>query len=77
MDRLELTAVNRHGEVIKCRCALSLTYQKIVFSYKGTHHEIKYTQTKKGCYFILGGIRYYFKVWDNFYNKWAIDCNCF
>lgn len=73
MDRLELTAVNRHGKVIKCGCAISITYQQLYF--RG--HSIQYKQTKKGSYFILDGIRYHFKVWDNFYNKWIIDCNCF
>lgn len=77
MDRLVLMAINNYGEQIKSSCALSITYQKVVFSYKGTPHTIKYKQSRKGNYFILNGIRYYFKVYDNFYNKWLIDCDCF
>lgn len=75
--RLELTAVNSYGKEIKSECALSITHQQVVFSYKWTSHTIKYKQSRKGNYFILKGIRYYFKVYDNFYNKWLIDCNCF
>ena len=77
MDRLVLMATNNYGEQIKSSCALSITYQKVAFSYKGTSHTIKYKQSRKGNYFILNGIRYYFKVYDNFYNKWLIDCDCF
>ena len=74
---LILTAVNKYGEEIKDNCALSTTHQEIEFSYKGTYHTIKYKESRKGNYFILKGVRYYFKVYDNFTNKWVIDCNCF
>lgn len=78
MSRLELTAISSYyGEEIKSGCALSLTYQEVIFDYKGRCHTLKYKQTKKGNYFILNGIRYYFKIYDNAYNKWLIDCNCF
>lgn len=77
MDRLVLMATNNYSEQIKSSCALSITYQKVVFSYKGTSHTIKYKQSRKGNYFILNGIRYYFKIYDNFYNKWLINCDCF
>ena len=77
MDRLVLMAINNYGEQIKSSCALSITHQRVVFSYRGTSHTIKYKQSRKGNYFILQGIRYYFKVYDNFYNKWLIDCDCF
>ena len=75
--RLELTAVNRYGEQIKSGCAISITYQQIYFSYKGKPHKLEYKQTKKGNYFTLNNVRYYFKVYDNVYNKWVIDCDCF
>ena len=74
---LTLIAVNRYGEEIKNVCGLSITYQEITFSYKGTTHTIKYKQSRKGNYFILKGIRHYFKVFDTFENKWIIDCDCF
>jgi len=77
MGKLELTAINKYGEEIKSECAISTIYQEIAFSYKGTQHTIKYKQSRNGNYFILKGIRYYFKVYDNFYNKWVLDCACF
>lgn len=77
MDRLVLTAVNKYGEEIKSGCVLSTIFQAIAFNYKGTPHTITYKQTKKGNYFILTNIRYYFKVYDNIENKWIIDCACF
>lgn len=73
MDRLTLTAVNKYGEEIKCGCGLSITHQQIHFKL----HSITYKQSRKGYYFILEGLRYYFKVYDNYYNKWLIDCACF
>lgn len=77
MDRLVLTAINNHNEQIKGSCALSITHQEIEFWYRGKLHNVKYRQTKKGNYFIINNVRYYFKVYDNAYNKWLIDCNCF
>ena len=74
---LKLVAVNKYGEEIRVDCALSITHQEITFSYNGTPHTIKYKQSRKGNYFILKGIRHYFKVFDTFENKWVIDCNCF
>lgn len=52
MDRLVLTAINNYGEQIKSSCALSITYQQVIFSYKGTSHTIKYKQSRKGNYLI-------------------------
>jgi len=74
---LSLVAINKYGEEIRVDCALSVKHQQIEFYYKGTPHTIKYKQSRKGNYFMLNNIRYYFKVYDNFYNKWIIDCNCF
>ena len=74
---LTLIAINKYGEEIKDNCALSITHQQIEFSYKGTPHTINYKKSRKGNYFILKGVRYYFKVYDNFTNKWVIDCDCF
>lgn len=74
---LTLIAINKYGEEIKDSCALSLTHQQIEFCLEGTYHTIKYKQSRKGNYFILKGVRYYFKVYDNFTNKWVIDCDCF
>lgn len=76
MNRLELIAIN-NGKEIKSGCALSITHQQIRFEYEGKFHIIKYKQTKRGYYFILNGVRYYFKVYNNFENKWAIDCDYF
>lgn len=74
---LSIIAVNKYGEEIKSGCALSLKHQQIEFEYKGRFHTIKYKQSRNGNYFILKGIRYYFKVYDNIENKWIIDCACF
>lgn len=74
---LTLTAINKYGKEIKSSCALSITRQEIDFWYGGKPRNIKYRQTKKGNYFTLNNVRYYFKVYDNFTNKWIIDCNCF
>lgn len=75
-NMLKLIAISKHEE-IKCDCALSITHQQIEFCYKGTCHTIKYKETRKGNYFLLKGIRYYFKVYDNLENKWVIDCYFF
>ena len=74
---LSLIAVNKYGEEIRKSCALSITHQEIHFEYVGTYHTIKYKQSRKGNYFILKNVRYYFKVYDSFTNKWVIDCDCF
>lgn len=74
---LTLIAVNFCGKEIRTNCAISITHKEITFSYEGYSHTVKYKETRRGNYFLLKGIRYYFKVWDNYENKWLIDCNCF
>ena len=61
---------------IRTNCILSITRKEVSFFYEGCFHKVKYKQTRKGNYFILNKKRYYFKVWDNYENKWFIDCNC-
>lgn len=76
MDRLTLEVVI-NGKAIKSGCALSTTHQQIHFEYEGKYHTITYKQTKRGCYILFNGVRCYFKVYDNVYNKWIIDCAYF
>ena len=74
---LELIAISKYGEKINDSCALSLEHQQIEFCLKGTSHTIKYKQSRFGNYFILKGVRYYFKVYDTVANKWVIDSDYF
>lgn len=66
---LTLTAINKYGEEIKVECAISLHNKELDFTYNGKCHTITYKETRKGNYFLLNKVRYYFKVWDNYENK--------
>lgn len=73
---LHLIARSKSGE-IRTTCALSTPRKELNFSYEGKSHDVTYKHTKYGNYFLLKGVRYYFKVYSDFSDKWIIDCDCF